>query len=114
MTDAPHWHLQDYEALLFDCDGTLADTMPAHYRAWLHVTERHGLSFDEDRFYSLGGRPTRDILATLAVEAAVEIDLDRAAELKEQAFIDQLPHVAAIDPVIAAVRRAQGELPLAV
>ena len=114
MTDAAHWHLQDYEALLFDCDGTLADTMPAHYRAWLQVTELHGLAFDEDRFYALGGRPTRDILATLAVEAAIDIDLDEAAELKEKAFIDQLPHVEAIDPVIAAVRRAHGELPLAV
>ena len=41
--------------------------MPAHYRAWLHVTKHHGIVFDEDRFYALGGRPTRDILATLAV-----------------------------------------------
>ena len=32
------WHFQAYDALLFDCDGTLADTMPAHYRAWLAVT----------------------------------------------------------------------------
>jgi len=114
MTNTPNWRMQDYEALLFDCDGTLADTMPAHYRAWLQVTAMHGLVFDEDRFYALGGRPTRDILATLAVEAAVEIDLDAAASLKERAFIDQLPHVAAIDPVIAAVRRAAGNLPLAV
>jgi beta-phosphoglucomutase-like phosphatase (HAD superfamily) len=45
--------------LIFDCDGTLADTMPAHYRAWLHVTDAHGIAFDEDRFYALGGRPTR-------------------------------------------------------
>ena len=49
------WPLQTYDALLFDCDGTLADTMPAHYRAWLHVTGLHGISFDEDRFYALGG-----------------------------------------------------------
>ncbi len=114
MPDTPDWHLQNYDALLFDCDGTLADTMPAHYRAWLQVTELHDLAFDEDRFYSLGGRPTRDILATLAAEAAIEIDLDQAADLKEKAFIEQLPHVEAIDPVIAAVRRAHGELPLAV
>ena len=50
------WRLQDYTAILFDCDGTLADTMPAHYRAWLHVTKHHGILFDEDRFYALGGR----------------------------------------------------------
>ncbi len=114
MIEPATWHLQDYAALLFDCDGTLADTMPAHYRAWRHVTELHGLAFDEDRFYSLGGRPTREILVTLATEASVEIDLDHATDLKEQMFIEQLPHVEAIDPVIAAVHRARGQVPIAV
>ncbi len=108
------WRLQDYTAILFDCDGTLADTMPAHYRAWLHVTNHHGLRFDEDYFYALGGRPTRDILATLAGEASIEIDLDQASEMKEQAFLEQVAHVKAIDPVIAAVRRAHGYVPVAV
>lgn len=108
------WRLQDYTAILFDCDGTLADTMPAHYRAWLHVTKHHGLCFDEDYFYALGGRPTRDILATLAGEASIEIDLDQASEMKEQAFLEQVAHVKAIDPVIAAVRRAHGHVPVAV
>ena len=108
------WRLQDYTAILFDCDGTLADTMPAHYRAWLHVTNHHGIRFDEDYFYALGGRPTRDILATLASEASIEIDLDQASEMKEQAFLEQVAHVKAIDPVIAAVRRAHGHVPVAV
>lgn len=108
------WRLQDYTAILFDCDGTLADTMPAHYRAWLHVTKHHGILFDEDRFYALGGRPTRDILATLANEASIEIDLDHASEMKETAFLEQVKYVKAIDPVIAALRRAHGYLPVAV
>ena len=108
------WRLQDYTAILFDCDGTLADTMPAHYRAWLHVTKHHGILFDEDRFYALGGRPTRDILATLATEASIEIDLDQASEMKETAFLEQVKHVKAIDPVVAAVRRAHGHVPVAV
>ena len=108
------WRLQDYTAILFDCDGTLADTMPAHYRAWLHVTKHHGILFDEDHFYALGGRPTRDILATLANEASIEIDLDHASEMKESAFLEQVKHVKAIDPVIAALRRAHGHVPVAV
>lgn len=108
------WRLQAYTAILFDCDGTLADTMPAHYRAWLHVTKHHGILFDEDRFYALGGRPTRDILATLANEASIEIDLDRASEMKESAFLEQVKYVKAIDPVIAALRRAHGHVPVAV
>jgi len=108
------WHLQTYDAILFDCDGTLADTMPAHYRAWLHVTKAHGIAFDEDRFYAMGGRPTRDIVATLAREAGIEINIDHAAEIKERAFLDQLEHVEAIDPVIDVVLRCQGRIPMAV
>ncbi len=108
------WRLQDYTAILFDCDGTLADTMPAHYRAWLHVTKHHGILFDEDRFYALGGRPTRDLLATLANEASIEIDLEHASEMKEAAFLEQVKYVKAIDPVIAALRRAHGHVPVAV
>lgn len=108
------WRFQEHDALLFDCDGTLADTMPAHYRAWLAVTSAHGIAFDEDRFYSLGGRPTRDIVSGLAAEAGVEVDVDAAAELKEQRFLEQLDGVLPIDPVIEVVRRCRGRIPLAV
>lgn len=108
------WTLQHYDALLFDCDGTLADTMPAHYRGWLAVTEAHGIPFDEDRFYSLGGRPTRDIVATLAAERGVALDVDRAAHAKEQAFLAQLHRIEAIDPVVEVVLRSRGRIPMAV
>ena len=108
------WHLQDHEALLFDCDGTLADTMPAHYRAWLRVSELHGLAFDEDRFYSMGGRPTREIVATLAREGGITIDIDAAATLKEESFLEQLDFVDPVDPVIDVVLRCKGRVPMAV
>ena len=108
------WRLQDLDAILFDCDGTLADTMPAHYRAWLAVTEAHGIAFDEDRFYSLGGRPTRDIVATLAAEAGVTIDVEHAAHRKERGFLEQLEGILPIDPVVDVVRRSRGRLPIAV
>lgn len=108
------WRLQTSDAVLFDCDGTLADTMPAHYRAWLAVTRPHGIAFDENRFYSLGGRPTRDILATLAREAGVAIDIEHAAELKEKTFLDQLARIEAIEPVVDVVRRLRGRVPMAV
>ena len=41
-------------AIIFDCDGTLADTMPSHYEAWMAVLDRYRLEMSEDRFYALG------------------------------------------------------------
>lgn len=108
------WHFQDHDALLFDCDGTLADTMPAHYRAWLEVTEPHGIEFDEDRFYSLGGRPTRDIVATLFAEVGLAVDVDHAAGVKERSFLAQLDRILPIDPVVDVVHRSRGRVPMAV
>ena len=53
------------KGIIFDCDGTLADTMPLHWQAWQVIVERHRFHFPEDRFYSLGGVPSRDILNML-------------------------------------------------
>ena len=108
------WHLQTFDALLFDCDGTLADTMPAHYRAWLRVTGAHGIDFDEEQFYGFAGRPTRDIVVTLARGAGLEIDVDHTATLKEESFLAELDRVRPIDPVVEVVRRARGRVPIAV
>ena len=52
--------------LIFDCDGTLADTMPLHWKAWQTITQRYRIHFPEERFYALGGVPSRDILKMLS------------------------------------------------
>ena len=38
----------EFAAFIFDCDGTLADTMPLHWRAWAMITQRYDLHFPED------------------------------------------------------------------
>jgi beta-phosphoglucomutase-like phosphatase (HAD superfamily) len=53
------------QALIFDCDGTLADTMPAHYQAWQEILRPLGIEFPLDRFYAMGGMPTDKIVVEL-------------------------------------------------
>jgi HAD superfamily hydrolase (TIGR01509 family) len=100
--------------LVFDCDGTLADTMPAHWRAWQVVTGRHGIHFPEDRFYSLGGVPTRDILKMLAAEQGLSIDPLAVAKEKEHAYLPALPNVQPIAHVVEVARLHVGKIPMAV
>lgn len=102
------------QALIFDCDGTLADTMPLHWRAWQLVTQRHGLHFTEDRFYSLAGVPSRDILKHLAVEQGNPIDPLALAFEKEEAFLSHLGDVEPIHAVVEIARAHHGKLPMAV
>ena len=107
--------LDAFDALVFDCDGTLADTMPAHFEAWTEIARKYGLSFSEARFYSLGGAPANKILAMLAAEQGVALDHEAVAHEKEHLFHDKyLDHVREIEPVVAIARRYHGHKPLAV
>ena len=102
------------KGLIFDCDGTLADTMPMHWRAWQEITTKYKLHFPEERFYSLGGVPSRHILEMLSAEQGVELDPEEAGHEKEDAY---LPYLASIQPVYAVVEIAKenyGKVPMAV
>ena len=103
-----------YKALIFDCDGTLADTMPAHYVTWKEVFNRHGISFSLDRFYSLGGVPAREVVEIVSGEAGVRVDVPALAEEKDRAFMDCLEEVRPVEPVAAVAREFRGKLPMAV
>ena len=100
--------------LIFDCDGTLADTMPLHWRAWQSVTARHRIDFSEARFYALGGVPSRDILTMLRQEQGLEIDPIQVAKEKETAYLELLAHVGPIEMVVGIAQENFGKLPLAV
>jgi HAD superfamily hydrolase (TIGR01509 family) len=102
-------------ALIFDCDGTLAHTMPVHWKAWQEVTAKYGIQFPEDRFYSLGGVPTRDIVRMLATEQGrPDIDPLAFAHDKEQAYFARFHEIGPVDEVVAIAREARGRLPMAV
>lgn len=101
-------------ALIFDCDGTLADTMPAHYQAWLDVLRPFAIPFPEPRFYGLGGVPTVEIARILFGEAGVPVDTAAIAVKKEQAFLTRMASVKPIEKVVKIAREARGVLPMAV
>lgn len=104
----------DVKGLIFDCDGTLADSMPLHWQAWSTIADRHRIHFPEDRFYSLGGVPSRDILKMLKLEQHLELNPIAVALEKEEAYLDLLPQVKPIEQVVAIARENHGRAPMAV
>jgi beta-phosphoglucomutase-like phosphatase (HAD superfamily) len=104
------------KGLIFDCDGTLADTMPLHHRAWVAMLSDHGLVFPEDRFYAMAGMPTVSIIAALAAEQGVVLDAEPAemSRDKEDRYMAMLDSVVAIPEVHAIADRYRTALPMAV
>lgn len=102
------------KGIVFDCDGTLADTMPLHWRAWQAVANRHKFHFPEDRFYSLGGVPSRDILKMLGEEQGLKLDHLAVAHEKETEYLPLIAQVEPINLVVGVAREYFGKIPLAV
>ena len=101
--------------LIFDCDGTLADTMPVHYKAWLAMLEPFGLTFATKRFYELGGVPTSKIIHILADEQQIVVeDVEAMTLQKEEHFVALLNDVQALAVVVDIAAEYRGKLPMAV
>ncbi len=101
----------DFAGYIFDCDGTLIDSMPVHYRAWDAAMQRNGLGekLSEELFYSLGGVPTRRVAELVAQHYGLTIDPEVVFHQKEDLFMEMLADVALIEPVVAFARRAVAE-----
>ena len=100
--------------LVFDCDGTIADTMPLHYQAWVAAFGEHGHEFPEALFYEMAGIPTHTIIAMLNERHGYRMPVQETAAHKDALFEEMLPQVRPIKPVVKLVEQYAGKLPMAV
>ncbi len=105
-----------YDGVIFDCDGTLIDSMPAHFEAWCEALALHGAGgiFKEDVFFAMGGRPTMDIVVELNDEYNLKLDPGAVALAKREAFLRRLPTVTMIDEVAEFAQSLRGKIPMAI
>ena len=88
--------------------------MPLHWRAWQVIAARHRLDLPEQRFYALGGVPSRDILKMLAQEQGILLDHLAVAREKEAEYLPLIAQVEPINTVVRIARENHGEIPMAV
>ncbi len=105
-----------FDAVIFDCDGTLVDSMPAHFDAWCEALALHGAGgiFKEDVFFAMGGRPTMDIVVELNDEYDLKLDPAAVALAKREAFLRRLSSVTLIEEVAAFAESLRGKVPMAI
>jgi HAD superfamily hydrolase (TIGR01509 family) len=104
----------EFRAYLFDCDGTIADSMPLHYKAWKKALEEWNCEYPEQLFYSWGGKPVRDIIADLNKMQGLNMPIDSLAARKEALYLEQLPELKPIPEVLEHIEAQYGHIPFAV
>jgi HAD superfamily hydrolase (TIGR01509 family) len=104
----------NFKAYLFDCDGTIVDSMPLHYIAWKQALAEWNGTFDEPLFYSLGGTPTTEIVSLLNKMQGLNMPVEEVAIRKEHLYLERLSQVKAIPEVVQHIEAQYGRIPFAV
>ena len=99
---------------IFDCDGTIADNMPLHYRAWSMAMADFGGEYPEELFYAWGGRPTAVIVGLLNEKYGLALDVDETVRRKEKYYLGLIPDVVPVPEVLGIVKSIHGTVPLSV
>ncbi len=103
-----------FQAYLFDCDGTLADSMPLHYLAWKKALAEHNCDFDEKLFYEWGGMPVTEIVSTLNRQQRLHMPVEAVAHRKESLYFELLPQLQPVAEVLEHVEAQHKKIPFAV
>jgi HAD superfamily hydrolase (TIGR01509 family) len=88
--------------------------MPLHYLAWKKALAEYGCPFDEQLFYSWGGKPTNVIVATLNQMHGLHMPVEQVAHQKEELYFEMLNTLKSIPDVVEIIEAEHGRIPFAV
>jgi HAD superfamily hydrolase (TIGR01509 family) len=103
-----------FAAYLFDCDGTIVDSMPLHYIAWKTALAEFGCPFPEELFYAWGGKPVDEIISTLNTMHGLTMPVEEVGIHKENLYFNLLPQLKAVPEVLEHIEAQYGRIPFAV
>jgi beta-phosphoglucomutase-like phosphatase (HAD superfamily) len=103
-----------FAAYLFDCDGTIADSMPLHYLAWKQALSEWDCEFDEELFYAWGGIPVAEIISSLNARNGLKMPVETVSKRKESLYFELLPQLKAVPEVLEHIEDKHGHIPFAV
>ncbi|NDV61741.1 HAD family phosphatase [Puniceicoccales bacterium CK1056] len=97
---------KSYLGYIFDCDGTLADTMPLHLRAWNYGLKaaNSGLELDGHSFMSVAGMALEQTIKHWNETHSLQIDAEVVMREKNDYF---KRHHEEIDPIIPVLEFAR-------
>jgi HAD superfamily hydrolase (TIGR01509 family) len=102
------------QALIFDCDGTLIDSMYAHFAAWRDALSSQGMQLCEQSFYRHSGTASSRVIPMLAAEQGIVVEFESALAEKEERFLRQIELLQPIEPIVQIAREHRGKLKMAV
>ena len=102
------------KALIFDLDGTLADTMPVHFWAYKNILVDYGINFTPELFATLAGVPAVGTIEKLNEQFGTKMNAEEVGHFKEAEYEKIMHKMKPIIPVVDLVKKYHGKMPMAV
>ena len=103
-----------YSALIFDCDGTLADTLTVHFQTWTAALQRFGAVLPKAWYYERTGLSAAELIQAFNQSFGATIDQQEIEVERQRHFPNLLHQVQEVKAVAAIARANQGKVPMAV
>jgi beta-phosphoglucomutase family hydrolase len=102
------------KALIFDLDGTIADTMPVHFMAYKNILRDYGIEFTPEIFATLAGVPAVGTIRKLNEMFGTSMDPEEIGYYKESEYEKIMHNMKPVIPVAELVKEYYGKIPMAV
>jgi HAD superfamily hydrolase (TIGR01509 family) len=102
------------KGLIFDLDGTIADTMPIHFIAYRNILREHGVEFTPELFITMAGIPAIGTIVKINELFGTKLDPEKFGNLKEMEYEKEMVKMEPVKPVVDLIRKYHGILPMAV
>lgn len=102
------------KGLIFDLDGTIADTMPVHFAVYRDILKEYGVEFTPALFDTLAGVPAVGTFERLNQMFGLNLDAYEMGHFKEREYEKMMQLIVPIDPVVNIIHQYHGKLPMAV
>jgi beta-phosphoglucomutase-like phosphatase (HAD superfamily) len=106
----------EIRCLIFDWDGTLADTQYANYRAMAAALQPYDIALDQDWFDARTGLSSAEMIEDLLLSTPVSraVPVGDVVAFRDEAFLRQCHTVREVPAVAEVARAHHGRLPVAV
>lgn len=102
------------QGLIFDLDGTIADSMPVHFIAYQNILKEIGINFTPEVFETMAGMPAIATIVKINEIYGTSLDPEITGIRKEEEYEKLMHLIKPIEPVVELIRECQGRLPMAV
>ena len=110
MIDIP----KSAKGLIFDLDGTVANTMQSHFEAWRAAVSPYGIDFTPELFLTLTGMPKAATIIKLNESFGTDMNTDEVGKAKAKVYKELVTKTQEIKVVTDVVRKYHGKLPMSI